>query len=75
MALKILFEDKINIREKTIHNQELWAEDVNAIKKAINENADETVNNTNHQEDTNKHITPEERAVWNKEYSLSPISG
>ncbi|WP_271407438.1 pyocin knob domain-containing protein, partial [Tenacibaculum soleae] len=25
--------------------------------------------------DTNKHITPEERAVWNKEYSLSPISG
>uniref|UniRef100_UPI002300D5D5 hypothetical protein n=1 Tax=Tenacibaculum soleae TaxID=447689 RepID=UPI002300D5D5 len=28
-----------------------------------------------HTQDTNKHITPEERAVWNKEYSLSPISG
>lgn len=74
MALKILFEDKINIREKTIHNQELWAEDVNAIKKAINENADETVNNTNHQEDTSKHITPQERAAWNGNIPISRVT-
>lgn len=41
MIKKVLFEDKINTKQKGIHNQELRAEDVNLLKLVINNNAEE----------------------------------
>lgn len=35
---KVNFEDKVSLRPDGVHNQELRAEDVNEIKKAINDN-------------------------------------
>lgn len=41
MIKKILFEEKINVKTKVSHKEELWAEDVNEIKEVVNNNADE----------------------------------
>ena len=41
MIKKILFEEKINVKTKVSHTEELWAEDINEIKEVVNNNADE----------------------------------
>ena len=35
MIKKILFDEKINVKTKVSHTEELWAEDVNEIKEVL----------------------------------------
>lgn len=41
MIKKIQFNDKVNVKPKISHEEELWAEDVNHIKEVVNSNANE----------------------------------
>lgn len=41
MIKKILFNDKVNVKPKAIHEEELWAEDINHIKEVVNSNSEE----------------------------------
>lgn len=69
MIKKIVFEDKINVREKSTHKEELRAEDVNHIKEAINTNADDLIQTKKslefHKKTKEIHITKSEREKWN----------